>query len=344
MGELQNHFLHSSHIYASVVGTGAYLPVKCLTNEDLSKFLDTSDEWIFSRTGIRKRYIAAEEEATSDLATKALQNALDKAGLSGMDLDGIVVATTTPDLIFPATAIRVQRNIGARACFAFDIQAVCSGFIYGLSVAEGLIISGQASRIAIVGADIMSRIVNWQDRSTCVLFGDGAGAMIIEAREGVEEPYEIGTAAVKNSGRLLGSVLSSKAELEDILKVEGGVSRGNWGAKLSMHGSEVFKHGVVGMCEVTERLLKKINLNVENIDWLVPHQANVRLMNAVAKKIGVQDCKVINTIGEHANTGSATIPLALDRFITMQYVKHGHLIVATAAGGGMTFGSFAFRM
>ncbi len=316
---------------SAIIGCGSYLPLHILSNSDLSKMVDTNDEWIFSRTGIKNRHIAAPDELTSDMATKALEKALQMAGCQVSSLDAIIVATTTPDLIFPATAVKVQQNIGMNHGFAFDLQAVCSGFVYGLSVAHSLIVAGQANRIALIGADTMSRIVDWQDRGTCVLFGDGAGAIILEATKNTQNG-------------ILGIKLLSEPELFNILKVEGGIARGNLEAKLIMNGKEVFKHAVQKMSIMTEELLQYHNLNVNDIDWLIPHQANARIISSVAQRLNIPESRVAFSLKDHANTSAASIPLALDKYIKEGLIKTGQLIAMASAGGGMTFGSALLKI
>lgn len=304
--------------------TGAYLPHNILKNTDLPAHLDTSDEWIQSRTGIRQRHIAAEGELTSDLAAKALDKALTKAGLTADDLDCIIVATTTPDSHFPATAVHVQHKVGMKKGFAFDLQAVCSGFIYALHVAASLINSGGVKRVALIGAETMSRIVDWNDRRSCILFGDGAAAVILEySRDNI--------GVVKSS-------LGSNGALAPILNTPGGISMGNIQAKLHMQGPEVFKAAVEVM---TSSLLDVIEQG-EEVDYLVPHQANTRIIEMVRQKLDFPKEKVVITADIHANTSAASIPLALDHLFE-QIDFRGKTLALTAAGAGFTWGSILLR-
>ena len=318
-------------ITSKLISYGAYLPKKVLTNDDLSKIVETSDDWITTRTGIKKRHIAGEEELTSDLATKALEAALNKQSLDTDDLDAIILATTTPDIIFPATAIKVQNNIGMKKGFALDIQAVCSGFIYALSIADSMIKARQVKRVAVIGAEVMSKIIDWKDRSTCVLFGDGAGAVIVEA----SEDTEIG---------ILGIDLYSDPKLYDILKVDGGVAKGNMNAKISMNGKEVFRYAVTRMLSSTTTLAKKIGIIIDQIDCLIPHQANYRIIKAITERVGIEHEKVISTVASHANTSAASIPLALEYAINEGKAKVGDIIALTSAGAGMTWGSAFIKL
>lgn len=314
----------------AIVGIGAYLPQKIITNNDLAQSVETTDEWIISRTGIKKRHIV-EDELTSDLAAKAVLNALEYANLTPNDLDGIIVATATPDLIFPSTATSVQHKIGMQKGFAFDISAVCSGFIYALSVADSMIKAGNLKRIAVVGAEVLSKIVDWTDRSTCVLFGDGAGAVILEATK------------EKNRG-IIGTEIHSDGSLVDILKVNGGVVKGSPEAKIEMNGREVFKNAVEKMSSSATNLLKSHQVDLSNIDWILTHQANYRIMQTVAQKLGIAEDKVIMTIDQHANTSAASIPLALDVYVKTGRVKKRDLILMTAVGAGLTWGSALLKL
>ncbi|CAL7959648.1 3-oxoacyl-(acyl carrier protein) synthase 3 [Alphaproteobacteria bacterium] len=307
-----------------IIGTGSYLPVHTLSNDDLAKTVDTNDQWIYQRTGIKNRHIAAETELTSDLATHALNNAIISAGISADDLDAIVLATTTPDLIFPATGVKVQHNIGMKHGFAFDVQAVCSGFIYALYLANIMIISGNVKKVAVVGAEIMSRIVNWKDRSTCVLFGDGAGAVILSAATNLERRG------------ILDAKLYSDGSLTDILKVNGGIAKGNLNAKIEMKGGEVFKRAVERMSAMVVDLAHSHGYILADLDWILPHQASSRILDAMAEKLKIPLRKVMSTICNHANTGAATIPLTLDHYVKTGQVKDGDLIALTAVGGGLT--------
>ncbi len=319
-------------IFSKVIGIGSYLPEKISTNDDLSKIIDTSDEWITTRTGIKKRHIAEEDEHTSDLATQALQNALKDAEITENDLDTIIVATTTSDLIFPATAVKVQNNIGMKKGFAFDIQAVCSGFLYALQIADSFIKTQKTKRVAIVGAEVMSRIVDWSDRNTCVLFGDGAGAVILEQSEGQQ-----------NDG-ILDVALYSDGQYSDLLMVNGGVSKGNISNKIEMNGREVFRHAVTKMTDSIKRIVDKNDFNIQDLDWVLLHQANHRIIKSVAQKLGIEECKAISTVHEHANTSAASIPLALDRYVKNGKAKPGDLIALSAIGGGLTWGSALLKL
>ena len=319
-------------IFSKVIGIGSYLPEKISTNDDLSKIIDTSDEWITTRTGIKKRHIAKEDEHTSDLATQALQSALENAKITGNDLDTIIVATTTPDLIFPATAVKVQNNISMKKGFAFDIQAVCSGFLYALQIADSFIKTQKTKRVAIVGAEVMSRIVDWSDRNTCVLFGDGAGAVILEQSEGQQ-----------NDG-ILDVALYSDGQYSDLLMVNGGVSKGNISNKIEMNGREVFRHAVTKMTDSIKRIVDKNDFNIQDLDWVLLHQANHRIIKSVAQKLGIEECKAISTVHEHANTSAASIPLALDRYVKNGKAKPGDLIALSAIGGGLTWGGALLKL
>lgn len=310
-------------IYSKVIASGFCLPKKLVKNIDLPKNLDTSDEWITSRTGIKQRYLA-ENETSSNLATKALVNAMDSEGLDMSSLDAIIVATTTPDVILPSTAVRVQKELGLKNIFAFDFNAVCSGFVYGISLVDGLIKSGQAKRVALIGAETMSKVVDWNDRSTCVLFGDGAGCMVFEASE---------------SPGVLGVDLCSDGEHEDILCIGGGVSVGDLESKLYMNGREVFKFAVNNMSSNLEGLLADLNIPLNDVDFIVPHQANQRIITAIAQKLGVDMAKMVSTVDIHANTSAASIPLAFCEYKNRGLIKPGQKIAFTALGAGLTWGS-----
>lgn len=312
-----------------IIATGAYLPSKILSNNDLAKLVDTSDEWIYSRTGIKQRHIASNEEVTSDLAALALSNALTKSGIKKETLDAIIVATTTPDVIFPATAVYTQHKAGIKQGFAFDINAVCSGFVYAYITADALVRSGQAKRVAVIGADIMTRIIDWNDRKTCVLFGDGAGAVIIEASD--------------QSTGVMASEIFSDGSLAGILNVAGGVAAGNLDAKLYMEGREVYKHAVEKMTSTITSLIQKANLQVTDLDWLVPHQANIRILDAVAQRVGMDKEKMVATVDQHANTSAATIPLALDNLNESGKLLRGNKLAFVAAGAGLTWGGLILK-
>lgn len=309
-----------------ISGIGHYLPEKVVTNKDLEKTLDTSDKWIRERTGIEQRHIAAEGEFTSHLATKAAQSALDDAGLKAEQIGAIIVATTTPDETFPATAARVQAAIGAASIMAFDMQAACSGFIYALTIADGLIKSGQIKHALVIGAETYSRIVDWNDRGTCILFGDGAGAVVLSAEE--------------NSQRgLLHSTLSADGNLADILKTTGGVSTTQTAGNVYMEGREVFRHAVSKMIEAVKESLSATGYTIDDVDWLIPHQANARILMTIATKLKYPQEKVVMTTAQHANTSAATIPMAMAVAKADGRLKAGNLIALPALGAGLTWGN-----
>lgn len=315
---------------AVIRATGSYLPEKILTNKDIEKFIDTSDEWIVQRTGISERHIAAEDEPTSALAIKAAQNALDASGLFATDIDGVIVATTTPDQSFPSVAVKVQAALGMKAGPAFDVQAVCSGFIYALSVADSMIRSGSMSRILVVGAEKMSSLLDWNDRTTCVLFGDGAGAVILERSED------------KNSG-VLSTHLYADGKLNDLLYTDGGVSTTGTAGHIVMQGKEVFKNAVTLMADIVAEVLEKNSIKAEEIDWLVPHQANLRIISSTAEKLAMPMDRVVVTVGLHGNTSAASIPLALDAAVRDGRIRRGQLLLLEALGGGLTWGAALIR-
>ena len=317
-----------------VVGCGGYLPEKVLTNDELAERLDTSDEWIRGRSGIAQRHIAREGEMTSDLALAAAQSALETAGVAAADIDLIVLATSTPDETFPATATVVQSKLGAHSAMAFDVQAVCSGFVYALATADNFIKSGQADSALVIGAETFSRILDWQDRGTCVLFGDGAGAVVLSAESGQGDTTDRG---------VLSTHLHSDGRLHDLLFVDGGPSSTGEVGYLRMEGKEVFRHAVVKMAEVTVEALKANELSASDIDWFVPHQANKRIIDGTAKKLGISSERVVVTIDQHANTSAASIPLALWVATQDQRIKQRDLVLIEALGGGMTWGSSLVR-
>jgi 3-oxoacyl-[acyl-carrier-protein] synthase-3 len=319
-------------IFSKIIGTGCYLPKKFISNDDISKILDTSDEWITTRTGIKNRHIAADDENTSDLATMAVKRALKDGGLIANDLDAIILATTTPDIIFPASATKIQHNIGMTKGFAFDVQAVCSGFLYALLVADSFLKTGKAKRVAVIGAEVMSRIVDWKDRNTCVLFGDGSGAVILEQCEGK-----------KNNG-IIDIDLYSDGQYIDMLLVNGSISKENCSGKIEMNGREVFRHAVTKMMAAIKSIVHKNNLELGDLDWLLLHQANDRIIRLVAEKLGVEQHKAISMVHAHANTSAASIPLALDHSIKEQKIKRGDLIALSAIGGGLTWGSALLKL
>jgi 3-oxoacyl-[acyl-carrier-protein] synthase-3 len=325
----------SSVIRSAVTGVGGFLPPTIVTNADLEKVLDTTDAWITERTGIRSRRQASEGQFTSDLATEAAKKALAAAGRSAADVDLIIVATTTPDLTFPATAVIVQRKLGAPIGVAFDLQAVCSGFVYGLSVADGFVARGLAKCALVIGAETMSRLVDWTDRGTCVLFGDGAGAVVVEPVQGQ------GTTADRG---LLGFALRADGTKQDLLYADGGVSSTGTVGKLRMLGNHVFKHAVVNIAEAVEAAAVVAGVAVADVDWFIPHQANQRILHGVAHRLGVSEDKVVSTVADHANTSAASIPLALAQAVEDGRVKPGQLLLMEAMGGGLTWGACVLRL
>lgn len=320
---------------SAVTGVGSYLPEQVVTNADLAEFVETSDEWIIERTGIRQRHKARDDQPTSDLAAEAALRALADAGRTAADVDMIIVATTTPDMTFPATASIVQRKIGAPTCIAFDVQAVCSGFVYALSVADGFVARGLAKCALVIGAEEMTRLMDWTDRTTCVLFGDGAGAIVVEPREGQ------GTSADQG---LLGFALRSDGTKTDLLYVDGGPSTTGTVGHLRMAGNQVFRHAVVNIAEAITACCAASNITVPEVDWFVPHQANQRIIKGVGDRLGLDEKKVISTVATHANTSAASIPLALDAAIKDGRIKKGDLVLLEAMGGGLTWGACAFRL
>ena len=317
-----------------IAGCGAYLPERCVSNAELAARLDTSDEWITSRTGIAQRHVAAEGELTSDLATAAARAALANAGLDVADVDLIVLATATPDRTFPATATRVQANLGMTRGAAFDVQAVCTGFVYALAVADNFIKAGQAQCALVIGAETFSRILDWNDRGTCVLFGDGAGAVVLRAGEGD------GTKADRG---ILSTHLHSDGRHGDLLYVDGGPSSTGTVGLLRMEGREVFKHAVINLAQAVDEALQANGLGADEIDWLVPHQANRRIIDATARKLGMTEERVVVTIERHANTSAASIPLALAEASGDGRIRQGQLVLVEGMGGGFTWGSAMIR-
>ena len=314
---------------ARIAGTGGYLPENVVTNADLEKMVETTDEWITERTGIRQRHIAVEGETTCDIAEKASRRAIEAAGMTPQDIDLIVVATTTPDRIFPSTACLLQQRLDIHGCAAFDVQAVCTGFVYALSVAEKFIRTGSATRALVVGAETTSRIIDWTDRSTCVLFGDGAGAVVLEA---TEEPG------------ILSTHLHADGAYSDLLTVPEGVSQGfdkmqAGEAYITMQGNEVFKMAVKTLGRIVDETLAANNMQKSDIDWLIPHQANIRIIKATAKKLNMSMDQVVVTVDHHGNTSAASIPLALDVAVRDGRVKRGETLLLEAFGGGFTWGS-----
>ena len=321
-------------IRSVVQGCGAYLPERVVTNGELARQMETSDEWIQQRTGIRQRHIAADGEFTSHLALKASQQALAHAGLKASDLDLIVLATATPDETFPATATRVQEALGMTRGAAFDIQAVCAGFVYGVAVADSMIKNGLSSTALVIGAETFSRILDWNDRGTCVLFGDGAGAIVLKAEQGK------GTTADRG---VLANALHSDGRQHDILYVDGGPSSTRTTGLLRMHGKEVFKHAVINMAAVVGEVLAKAGLEPKDIDWLVPHQANKRIIDGTGRKLGLSPDRVVITVDRHANTSAASIPLALDCAVKDGRIKKGDLLLLEGIGGGLAWGASLVR-
>lgn len=324
-----------SVIRSAVTGVGSFLPEKVVTNADLAKFVDTSDEWIVERTGIHQRHQARDDEPTSDLAVEAARRALADAGKTAADVDLIIVATTTPDQTFPATAAIVQAKLGAPVGIAFDVQAVCSGFVYAMSVADGFVARGMARCALVIGAEEMTRLMDWNDRTTCVLFGDGAGAFVLEPREGQ------GTKADQG---VLGFALRCDGTKTDMLYVDGGPSTTGTVGHLKMLGNQVFRQAVVNIAEAIVGATEAAGVEIPEIDWFVPHQANQRIIRGVGERLGLDENKVVSTVALHANTSAASIPLAMDAAIKDGRIKRGDLVVIEAMGGGLTWGACAFRL
>ncbi|MBB3710595.1 3-oxoacyl-[acyl-carrier-protein] synthase-3 [Limimaricola variabilis] len=320
-------------IRAVVTGVGHYLPERVMENAEFEKLVDTSDEWIRSRSGIERRHIAAEGETTSSLGANAARAALADAGKAAEEVDAIILATSTPDLTFPSAATMVQRELGMTHGFAFDVQAVCAGFVYALTTANAMIVTGQAKRVLVIGAETFSRIIDWTDRTTCVLFGDGAGALLLEAQEGEGSSADRG---------ILAADLNSDGRHRDILYVDGGVSTGTTG-HLRMEGREVFRHAVEKLAQTAQMSLEKAGLTAEDIDWVVPHQANIRIIQGTAKKLGLGMEKVVVTVQDHGNTSAASIPLALSVGRANGQIRDGDLVVTEAIGGGLAWGSVVLR-
>ena len=323
-----------SVIRAVPIGIGHYLPSRIVENTEFEKSLDTSDDWIKARSGIERRHFAADTELTSDLGFFAAQSALKNASLNANEIDAIIVATSTPDLTFPSTATKIQHQLGMTTGFAFDIQAVCAGFVFALANANALILSGQAKRVMVIGAETFSRIMNWKDRSTCVLFGDGAGALILEAQEG--------TGNNKDRG-IIATDLNSDGSYRDILYVDGGVSKTQSSGVLVMEGKEVYKHAVVKLAQTADTVLTKAKIETDDIDWVVPHQANLRIIKSTVQKLGIDMSRVIVTVQNHGNTSAASIPLALSVANQENKIKKGDLLLTEAIGGGLAWGSVVVR-
>ena len=320
-------------IRAAVRGVGHYLPERVVPNSEFEAIVDTSDEWIRSRSGIERRHFAADGQMTSDLATRAASAALADAGIEADRIDAIIVATSTPDLTFPSVATMVQAALGITKGYAFDVQAVCAGFVYALANANALILSGQATRVLVIGAETFSRLMNWQDRGTCVLFGDGAGAVVLEAVEGT------GTKADRG---ILSTDLNSDGRYKDILYVDGGTSTGKTG-HLVMEGKEVFRHAIEKLAETAHAALDKAGLTSADVDWIVPHQANIRIIEGTAKRMQVPMDRVVVTVQDHGNTSAASIPLALSVARARGQIQPGDLLVMEAIGGGLAWGSVVLR-
>jgi 3-oxoacyl-[acyl-carrier-protein] synthase-3 len=325
----------SATLRSVITGVGDYLPPLVVSNDDLAKVIDTSDAWIVERTGIRQRRKAGPEEATSDLATHAAERALAHAGRAAADVDLIVVGTTTPDLTFPAAATMVQRKLGAPVGIAFDVQAVCSGFVYALAVGDNFVARGQAKCALVIGAETMTRLMDWTDRGTCVLFGDGAGAVVLEPRMGQ------GTTADRG---VLGVALRADGAKQDLLYVDGGPSTTGTVGHLRMQGNQVFRHAVVNIAEAVIAAAKAACVSLDEVDWFIPHQANQRILEGVARRLGIDEKRVISTVAEHANTSAASIPLALAQGLADGRIKPGQLLLMEAMGGGLTWGAAVVRL
>lgn len=322
-------------IRSVLIGTGSALPRTAVSNAELAERVDTSDEWIVERTGITNRYIAQDDETTSSLATDAARRAIEAAGIEASSIDLIVLATATPDQTFPASATVVQSNLGCRpGSIAFDVAAVCSGFLYAVGVADSMLRTGMAKRALVIGSETFSRILDWEDRTTCVLFGDGAGAIVLEAQEQVGETLR----------GILASRLHADGAHNQLLFVDGGPSTTGTVGKLRMKGREVFRHAVVNLAEVLREVLEEAGLSNSDIDWLVPHQANARILDATAKKLSLPPEKVVVTVDRHANTSAASVPLALDVAVRDGRIKQGDLVVLEAMGGGFTWGASLIRI
>lgn len=321
-------------IQSIITGTGSYLPEKILTNADLEKIVDTSDEWITQRSGIKERRIAADNETTGDMAIAAARRALDAADVKAEDIDGVIVATTTPDRTFPAVAVKVQGELGIPPGLAFDVQAVCTGFVYALTVADNFIRQGQAKRLLVIGAEKMSSVIDWNDRTTCVLFADGAGAVILEAKENND--------GLDGQG-IHSTHLYANGKQRDMLQTSGGVATTGDTGKIQMQGREVFKYAVSYMADVVNEVLRKNNITPDQIDWLVPHQANIRIIKSTAEKLDMSMDKVVVTVDKHGNTSAASIPLALDEAVRDGRIQRGQMLLLEAMGGGLTWGAALVR-
>jgi 3-oxoacyl-[acyl-carrier-protein] synthase-3 len=316
-----------------VVATGHYLPERIMTNDCLAQLVDTNDEWISSRTGIRQRHIIAEGETTADMARYALANAIASSNIDLQSIDAVIVATTTADVTFPSTAVRVQAMLGLKPGPAFDIQAVCAGFVYALSVAKSLIESGSVKTVAVIGVDAMSRLVDWSDRTTCVLFGDGAGVVILQAND-----------ESKSGSFIVASRMMADGQYASILQTDGGVASTATAGKVRMRGQEVFKHAVEKMSDIAKQLLQEASVNIDEIKWFIPHQANQRIIEAVQRRLHVPEEKIISTVANHANTSAASIPLAWDVSVKSGLIKADDLLLVTAIGGGLCWGGAIIRV
>jgi len=321
-------------IRSKIVGHGAYLPQTVLSNAELATRIDTSDEWIRERTGIRQRHVVRDGEKTSDLALQAARQALASAGMDAGEIDLVVCATTTPDETFPATATMLQARLGMSRGAAFDVQAVCSGFIYGLAVADNFIKAGQARTVLLVGAESMSRLLDWTDRTTCVLFGDGAGAVLLQAYEGKGNNHDRG---------VLNTKLFSDGRLHDLLYVDGGPSSTQTTGHLRMQGKEVFRHAVTNISAAIVASVQEAGLTIADVDWFVPHQANQRILDGTARKLGIDPRKVVSTVAQHGNTSAASVPLALATAVGDGRIQKGQLVLLEAMGGGFTWGASLIR-
>lgn len=318
---------------AVVIGVGHYLPERVVSNSEFEKTLETTDEWIKARSGIERRHFAAPDQGTSDLARRAALAALEHAGIEAADIDAIIVATSTADNTFPSAATMVQAAIGNHNAFAFDVQAVCAGFAFAMSTANAMVVSGQANRALVIGAETFSRLMDWSDRSTCVLFGDGAGAVVLEAQDGTGTNEDRG---------ILATDLNSDGRYKDLLYVNGGVATQNTGV-LKMEGKEVFRHAVEKLAQTAHASLEKIGLGADDVDWVVPHQANIRIIQSTAKKLGIGMDRVVVTVQDHGNTSAASIPLALSVGVANGQIKKGDIVVTEAIGGGLAWGSAVIR-
>ncbi|MCX5619370.1 MULTISPECIES: beta-ketoacyl-ACP synthase III [Bombella] len=327
----QNPSSENKRAGSRLTGVGAALPKRAVSNDELAAQIDTSDEWIRTRTGIRQRYLVSGDETAVSLAHKAAQNALDYAGKTADDVDAVIVATSTPDQVFPSVAVRVQAALGMERGFGFDVSAACSGFVYALSVADSMIRAGQVGRVLVIGVEVFSRLLDWEDRSTCVLFGDGAGAVLLESGAGEGEG-------------ILSTHLHADGHLGDLLYVDGAVGCASGKVALKMQGREVFRHAVVNLAAAVDEALETNGLKGTDIQWMVPHQANLRIIEGMAKKLHLPAERVVVTVDRHANTSAASIPLALDEAVRDGRIKQGDLVLMEALGGGLTWGSALIRM